>query len=121
MTEKRILVVEDELDAQEIMTRLLTHIQMAVEVVGTAEEALTLLHQNQYDGALIDLALPEMDGLTLLKLIRTNPDTAQLPCIAYTAHHSPKVRKEATELGCNAYLTKPFNEVLFVQEVLRVM
>lgn len=121
MTNPRILVVEDDADAQDIVVRLLTHIHREVDVATSAEEAWDLLQQNSYAGALIDLALPEMDGLTLLRHIRDNSDTADLPCITYTAHHSSRVRKEAMELGSNGYLTKPFNEEVLVQEVLRVM
>jgi CheY-like chemotaxis protein len=121
MNQKCILVVEDEADAQEIVARLLGFIDRMVEVVPTAEDALVLLKQNHYDGALVDLALPEMDGLTLLRLIRDNPVTEKMPLIAYTAHHSARVRKEAMDLGCDSYLTKPFNEDIFIQEVLRVM
>ncbi len=121
MSQKVILVVEDESDAQEIVARLLGFIDRRVEVVPSAEDALERLKHNRYDGVLVDLALPEMDGLSLLRLIRDDPATENLPCIAYTAHHSARVRKEAMDLGCNGYLTKPFNEDVFIQEVERVM
>jgi CheY-like chemotaxis protein len=121
MTAWRILIVEDEPDGQEVVAELLGHFNVSHNVAGTAEEALELLAQEQYTAAIIDLALPGMDGLTLLKTIRENPDTADLPCVAFTAYHSSLVKKQAIESGCNGYLTKPLNDHSFMQELERVI
>src|SRR4051812_453089 len=112
----RILIVEDEPDGQEVAVGILGTVDIVADVAGTAEEALDLLEQRSYTAALIDLALPHMDGLTLLKTIRSNPATTSLPCIAYTAYHSSLVKKQALEAGCNAYLTKPIDDKHFIKE-----
>jgi CheY-like chemotaxis protein len=121
MTGWHILIVEDEPDGQEVIAELLGHFHVTNNVASTAEEALELLSHEQYTAAIIDLGLPGMDGLTLLKTIRENPDTATLPCIAFTAFHSSLVKKQAIEMGCNAYLTKPLNDSHFMQELGRVI
>jgi CheY-like chemotaxis protein len=117
----RILIVEDEPDGQEVAVELLSHFDIQTDVAGTAEEALVLLNQNQYSAAIIDLALPGMDGLELIRLIRSNPSISNLPCITYTAYHSSLVKKQAFEAGCNAYLSKPVDDKRFVTELSRII
>jgi CheY-like chemotaxis protein len=116
-----ILIVEDEPDGQEVMAGLLGQFKIAADAVGTAEEALDRLSQYDYTAAVIDLELPRMDGLALLKAIRNNPTTANLPCIVCTAYHSSLVKRQAIEAGCNAYLTKPLDDQFFVNEIGRAI
>src|SRR5258708_2043006 len=106
----RILIVEDELDLQDILTQLLPYYQLAAESVTSAEQALQLLAQpeNRYAGALIDLGLPGMGGCELVKVIRSQPTTRDLPCVAMTAWHSSELRQQALAAGFNAYFAKPF-------------
>ncbi len=94
---------------------------IAADVAGTAEEALDMLEQQTYTAAVIDLALPSMDGLTLMKTLRRNPATLNMPCMAYTAYHSSLVKKQALEAGCNAYLTKPIDDRHFLKELSRII
>src|SRR5579859_1289304 len=115
MSDMRILVVEDEPDGQEVFAEVLTNSNMTADLALTAEEALTYLAQNDYSGVVIDLALPGMDGWGLLKVIRNNPVTAQLPCIAVTAYHTSKVKQQAIQSGFDGYFAKPFNPVDFIQ------
>jgi CheY-like chemotaxis protein len=112
-----ILIVEDEPDGQEVMVGLLNEFDIAAEAVGTAEEALDRLSQQAYTAAVIDLALPSMDGLALLQAIRKNPSTANLPCIVCTAYHSSLVKRQAIEAGCDAYLPKPLDNHFFIKEI----
>jgi CheY-like chemotaxis protein len=112
-----ILIVEDEPDGQEVIAGLLGQFDIAADAVGTAEEALDRLTRQSYTAAIIDLALPRMDGLALLKAIRNNPMTASLPCIVCTAYHSSLVKRQAIEAGCTAYLTKPLDDHFFVKEI----
>jgi two-component system, cell cycle response regulator DivK len=116
-----ILVVEDELDGQEVVAGILGYMNIACEAVTTAEEALKRLNQRVYTGVVIDLALPGMNGWSLLEGIRTNPRTAMLPCVAITAFHSSGVRKEAIEAGFSAYFPKPLEDTAFLRELTRVI
>ncbi len=117
----RILIVEDEPDGQEVAAEMLSHFNIVTDVAGTAEEALEMLDQQHYSAAIIDLALPRMDGLELLRMIRNNPSMLYLPCIVYTAFHSSLVKKQALEAGCNAYLTKPVDDKRFFTELSRII
>src|SRR5579859_586237 len=121
MSDLNVLVVEDELDGQQVVSRLLGKIELTTESVGTAEEAINRLQESRYLGAVIDLALPGMDGIQLIHAIRRNPETATLPCIAITAYHSSKVKKEVMDAGFNAYFAKPLETDTFARDLVRFL
>ena len=116
-----ILVVEDELDGQEVVSGILSYMNIRSEAVVTAEEALKRLQQHAYTGVVIDLALPGMNGWSLLSAIRSDPKTAHLPCVAMTAYHSSAVRQEAIQAGFNAYFPKPLDDTVFLRELTHVI
>ena len=117
----RVLVVEDEPDGQEVVKGILDHFNISADAVGTAEEAVLALQSDRYAAVVIDLALPGMDGMELLAAIRTNEDTAGLPCIAVTAFHASVVKQQALQAGFDAYFPKPLGDVAFVQELDRII
>lgn len=117
MSDWNVLVVEDDPDGQEVVTRILRHHRIMADVVGNGEDALAMLSANQYDLAVIDLALPTINGWTLLDAIRANPRTATIPCVAVTAFHSAEVAVEAIQAGFNAYFPKPLDATSFVREL----
>jgi CheY-like chemotaxis protein len=116
-----VLVVEDEPDGQEVVKGILEHFNIATRAVGTAEEAEQALRQDHYHAAVIDLALPGMDGMELIGAIRRNEATAQLPCIAVTAFHASAVKQEVLRAGFNAYFPKPLDDTAFMQELDRII
>lgn len=116
-----ILVVEDEPDGQAVVSGILRNSNIATDAVGSAEEALSRLANQSYTGVVIDLALPGMDGMDLLTAIRNDPSIADLPCVAITAFHSSKVKKQALDAGFDAYLSKPIDRTMFVEELSRVV
>jgi len=115
-----VLVVEDDPDGQEVTTRILRHHRITTDVAGTAEEALTLLKRTKYDLAVIDLALPEMDGWGLLQAIRANSKLSNMPCVAVTAFHSAEVAVEAIRAGFVSYFPKPLDATSFVRELEQI-
>ena len=117
MVDYPLLVVEDELDGQELVARLLRQVNVEVELAGTAEDAWSLLSERSYAGVIIDLALPGKDGLQLLGAIREDERLSNIPCIAITAYHTPELRQQCVETGFDAYYPKPLNRTLFLQSV----
>ncbi|MFW5691411.1 MAG: response regulator [Chloroflexota bacterium] len=123
MSNKRILVVEDDPDGQEMVATMLTHMKFAVETADDGEQASALLFEQggPYDAVIIDLALPGKDGWELLDEIISNPDTGHLPCIAVTAFHNSKLREEALRAGFIAYFPKPIDSTLLGRELDRLI
>lgn len=119
----RILVVEDDPDGQEVVTVMLEHLGMPVDVAGTAMEAEALLFvaERPYNAIIIDLALPDKDGWELLGLIQAYEKTTTIPCVAVTAFHTSKLREQAMQAGFVAYFSKPINPVAFAQRVLELL
>jgi len=119
--EWRLLVVEDDRDGQEVVARMLHYHHIPVDAVYSAEEGLELLAQKRYTGVITDLALPGMDGWSLLATMQITPHVSRLPCVAITAYHSAEVAVKAIEAGFVAYFSKPLEPATFVQELQRVL
>lgn len=118
---KRILVIEDDRDGQEVVARMLNHHRIPMDVVYSAEEGLELLSKHKYTGVITDLSLPGMDGWNLLATIQITPYISALPCVAITAHHSADMAVKAIEAGFAAYFPKPLEPASFVQDLQRVL
>jgi CheY-like chemotaxis protein len=116
-----VLVVEDEQDSMEVVKDILGHYNIESYGAFTAEEALELLQGFTPTLAILDLALPQMDGWGLLRAMRDNPDTAHVPAVAITAYHSANVAQEAIQAGFDAYFPKPIEATSFVRELERIV
>ncbi len=116
-----MLVVEDDPDGQEVVTRMLRYHKIKADMVSTGEQALKLLATHPYSAVIIDLSLPGMDGWTLLENIKAQALTTHLPCVAITAFHSPELIMKAIEAGFIAYFPKPLDAGSFVKELQRVL
>lgn len=116
MSNIRFLVVEDEPDSAAVVEMTLNPAHVATEVVTNAEDALLVLERqsDDFDGVIIDLALPGMDGLELLTAIRSYSAYDHLKLIAITAFHSPELKSRATRAGFDAYFPKPLNTAVFL-------
>jgi len=121
MNNLRLLVVEDDVDGQEVVSRILRHHSIPFDVASSGEDALHMLTRNTYTGAILDLSLPGMDGWTLLDTMRKNPATDNIKCVAVTAYHSAEVAVKAIEMGFVAYFPKPLEATSFVRELERVI
>lgn len=116
-----VLVVEDEFDGQQVLSELLSYLDVKSTLVSEAEDALDQLQQEAYDAVLIDLALPGMDGLELLRVIRQTPEINTIPCLVITAFTSSNVRRDVFAAGGDAFLAKPIDNTTFVQEIERLV
>jgi CheY-like chemotaxis protein len=114
MGDSPILIVEDEPDGQELVSRMLTVVGITVEVAPDGELAWNMLTSNAYRAAIVDLALPGIDGIELLRKIRSDIKMANLPCIAITAYHTPELKQQALAEGFDAYFAKPLDRTLFL-------
>ena len=104
----KILVVEDHSELRELLVSHLQQSGFAVDAVATGGQALTAVRIHHYDVALLDLSLPDMDGMQILRRIvsRSGP---RLPCIALTARDALESRIAGLNAGADDYVLKPFN------------
>jgi signal transduction histidine kinase/DNA-binding response OmpR family regulator len=104
----RILVVDDEPDARELLVSMLTHCKAEVQAAGSAEEALDVLRARRPDLLVSDIGMPETDGYALIQRIRALPDNmALIPAIALTAYARAEDRTKALLAGFNMHVSKP--------------
>jgi two-component system alkaline phosphatase synthesis response regulator PhoP len=106
---KKILIVEDEPDIAQLVKLYLEKDGFHTNVARSGVEALTLIKAGSPDLVILDLMLPEMDGIEVCKKIRNAPDTALLPVIMLTAKSEESDTIVGLELGADDYVTKPFS------------
>lgn len=107
MLPSQVLIVEDDPASQDILAQLLIYNHIGVDIAATAEEALEYVAANAYALAVIDLALPGMDGWDLLLALQSTPQTASLRSVAITAYYDPGLAKQARDAGFQACFPKP--------------
>lgn len=107
MSKTRILVVDDEPNNQRILNYTLNKAGYETLTAGNGEAALDLLNEESADLAILDVAMPGMDGITLLQHIRTMRKYEHLPVIILTGSGDDTERIRAEEAGVQSFLTKP--------------
>jgi len=117
----RVLVVEDEPDAREFLTTLLRRFGADVIPAASVEEALAGLAAKRPDVLVTDLAMPDEDGFSLIRKVRTmeRAGGSRLPAIAVTALASAEERQRAMAAGFDLHLAKPVEPLDVVNAVAR--
>lgn len=103
----RLLVVEDEKNLNRLITKKLTAEGYSVDSCFDGQEAIDFLHMASYDGVILDVMMPRLDGLGLLKYMREKGDDT--PVLFLTARDSVDDKVTGLDLGANDYLVKPFS------------
>ena len=103
----RILVVEDQKDLNEIIVRKLTNEHYSVDSCFSGDEALDFLNCAEYDGVILDIMLPGITGIGVLKDMRSKGD--KTPVLLLTAMGTVEDRVAGLDAGADDYLVKPFD------------
>lgn len=102
----RLLLVEDERSLSKALTAILTGNHYSVDAVYDGQEALAYLEATAYDGVILDIMLPKLDGLSVLRQIRAQG--CQVPVLMLTAKSDVEDKVLGLDSGANDYLAKPF-------------
>ncbi len=102
-----VLVIDDEIDLLLAVAMLLEGAGYRVLEASTASAGLELAEREMPDAVVLDMGLPDMEGLELLRRLNERPDKPRL--IVLSAHASGHTARAAHEVGCDAYLFKPFD------------
>ena len=106
----RVLLAEDNAINQQVAEEILQSIGLVVEVVNNGLEVVQRLEDSVYDVVLMDIQMPEMDGLEATRKIRADKRFAALPIIAMTAHAMAGDREKSLAAGMNDHVTKPISK-----------
>lgn len=102
----RLLLAEDEKSLSRALVKILEHGNYSVDPVYDGQEALDYLEVGNYDGVILDIMMPKVDGLTVLKKLRNKGSL--IPVLLLTAKSEIEDKVTGLDLGANDYLTKPF-------------
>ena len=114
----RVLLVEDNPVNQQVACAFLALGELTVEVAENGREAVERLTSDTFDVVLMDMQMPEMDGLTATRLIRAMPQHAELPIIAMTAGAMERDVQDCLAAGMNAHVSKPIDPKQLVRSLL---
>lgn len=116
-----VLIVEDEADIRELVSFNLLREGYQVASVSTGEEALTLAASKPFDLVLLDLMLPGIDGLSVCRQLKSEPETSHLPIVMVTAKGEELDVVTGLNLGADDYLAKPFSPRVLLARIDAVM
>lgn len=119
MTKQTALIVDDSRTAQMKLQRMLRSYPLEISTADSAEEALDYLNTQRPTVIFMDHSMPGMDGLEALRIIRSNPDTAPIPVIMYTAQKGEVYVGQAEAAGANEVLSKDVMDDQSLEKVLR--
>jgi two-component system cell cycle response regulator DivK len=118
---KRVLVVDDNALNLKLMTYLLATEDCEVLTAVDAEQARRAVSESKPDLMLLDLQLPDMDGLQLTRMLREDPSTSDLRIVAVTAYAMKGDEERAKAAGIDVYVTKPIAKDEFRKTVSRLL
>ena len=102
----RLLLAEDEKDLADALEAMLKHNNYSVDVVNNGQDALDYLMLDDYDGAILDVMMPQMDGVTVVRKLRENKKST--PVLLLTAKSEIEDKVYGLDSGADDYMTKPF-------------
>lgn len=114
-------MVEDHADSRELLALMLRHIGYEVIEAAAGREGIKMALAEDPDLIIMDLGLPDINGIEATVRLKQNPKTAQVPIIAYTGLQEYYGRNEANEAGIAGYLTKPTPPHVFKEIIERLV
>ncbi len=117
----QILVIDDSKAVRLIIKKVLTPFACVVAEATNGFTGLFAMERSMPDLLMIDVAMPTMDGVEMLTMLKSNPQLAPIPVIMLTSSTDHRVLPQITALGVNALLQKPFTEATAVETIRSVL
>lgn len=119
--QKTVMIIEDEADAAELFSEMMRINGFRVIKMFSSAPAIPIIAQEKPDVILLDVMMPDISGLEVLRYIRREPDLASIPVIILSAKSMPGDIKIGLEAGASMYLTKPVGFQDLKQAVAKVL
>ena len=114
---KKILIVDDEKEIVDLLEVYLSNDGYSVYKCYNGLEAMKCIKQSQIDLAILDIMLPDEDGLSILKKLRATPETRRIPVILVTAKTTEIDKVRGLDMGADDYISKPFGVMELISRV----
>lgn len=121
MEQKTVFILEDEEDAAELFAEMMRLSGFRVVKTSRSAPAISMMLADKPDLVLLDIMMPEISGLDILRQMRRDPNLANIPVIVVTAKSMPTDIKNGMEAGASTYLTKPVGFLELKEAVERVL
>jgi two-component system cell cycle response regulator DivK len=121
MDKPRILIIDDDPDNLELMRFMMKHQGYEVLEACGGREGLKLARSQRPQLALVDLAMPDIDGWTVTRELKTDPATRHIKVVVVTVRSLRADRQKAQEAGCDAYITKPMSMAQLAEIVSKLL
>ena len=119
--EKTVLIVEDEADAAELFAEMMRVSGFRVRKTSSSAPALSMMMEEKPDIVLLDIMMPEISGLDILRQMRQDPALANIPVVVVSAKSMPADIRDGMEAGASTYLTKPVGFLELKEAVERAL
>jgi len=116
-----ILIIEDEPDIRDFVARLCQLEGYRVLQAEDGETGLRLAEEERVDLVLLDLRLPKIDGWTVLKELKSNPELSSIPVVIFTASAAVSQRDRALDMGAVDYLVKPLSAATLKEIIAHIL
>ena len=117
----KVLITEDDQDVGTIMSQLLEMNGLETRLLSDPTQFQQAFQEFQPDMVVTDVMMPKVDGWTICKLVKENPNTAHIPVIVLTGRSDSDSELKSFECGANDYLSKPFENDEFVHRVKKLL
>lgn len=119
---KRILVVDDDQDIRDVAQLALRKFaRWEVAAAASGQEGLNLAKADPPDAILLDVSMPDMDGISVFEQLQSDPVTHSIPVVLLTAKVLPSDRQRFAALGVSGVITKPFDPVTLSTQVTKLL
>jgi DNA-binding response OmpR family regulator len=116
-----LILVDDSRTALAVMGRRLTELGYTVALIDNGMTALDLVQARRFDAMLLDITMPNMSGMAVLRELRRSPLTADLPVLMMTARSDPAAAIDALNAGADDHVVKPFDVDVMAARIERLL
>lgn len=118
---KKIVIVEDQPDVADLLEEMLSMDPYQVVKIHSSGGGLSMIRAEKPDAVLLDIMMPDVSGLEVLRFMRREPDLQQIPVVIVSAKTLPEDIRTGLEAGATAYLTKPVDVNKLRETVVQVL
>jgi len=118
---KKILVIDDDFSIQEMLENVLSELGYQIDLASDGSEALRRLSEGKPDLIIMDIRLPDIDGISLCRQIHQLKDTSKIPILMLTAFSDVTTYHDAKLFGAVDYIIKPFELNLLKEKIEKIL